>query len=266
MTRTATTALIMVFWAASTVAYALTPRQYSFNELNVKWGDVLRNTQDQQVATIFKYDTCFRKTAQEYGLPVPLLFAVARGESDFNPKAKSSANAIGLMQILWPGTANHLGIYNKSDLYDPCINIAAGGRYLKQLLTRYKGNLHLTLAAYNYGPGRIKVDAKDIPNGASWYSAYIYDHYRYVIGLGNDGKRVVLPEQYTSERKLVLVSFSKPWRTKLFVDNIRDLAPTVRLDWFDSGIGLFRVVVLHRSRAELEESKLALRRAGFWIE
>ena len=89
------------------------------------------------------------------------------------------------MQILWPDTARHLGIYRLSQLYDPCTNIDAGARYLKELLGNYDDNLHLALAAYNYGPSRIAKDGFNIPSGAEWYSGYIYRHLNYVLGDGS---------------------------------------------------------------------------------
>ena len=121
---------------------------------------------------------------RRYDLPETLLLAVARGESDFEPTARSKANAHGVMQILWPTTARHLGIYRLSELYDPCTNIDAGARYLKELVARFDGNLHLALAAYNYGPERISADVANIPKGATWYSGYIYRHLDYVLGDG----------------------------------------------------------------------------------
>ncbi|MCH8136086.1 MAG: transglycosylase SLT domain-containing protein, partial [Proteobacteria bacterium] len=66
----------------------------------------------------FPYSTCFSVAALEHDLPETLLLAVARGESDFEATARSRANAHGVMQILWPGTAKHLGIHRLSELYD----------------------------------------------------------------------------------------------------------------------------------------------------
>ena len=87
----------------------------------------------------FPHATCFGAAAIQYDLPETLLLAVARGESDFEATARSRANAHGVMQILWPDTANHLGIHRLSQLYDPCTNIDAGARYLRELLGIYDG-------------------------------------------------------------------------------------------------------------------------------
>ena len=92
------------------------------------------------------------------------------------------------MQILWPQTAKHLGIDQLEALYDPCTNILAGAKYLRELLDRYNGNLHLTLAAYNYGPGRIRKNSNSdsIPRGAQWYSSYIFHHLKHILRGASD--------------------------------------------------------------------------------
>jgi len=126
------------------------------------WKNYLRNDTGLEPSYRFPHASCFRAAAVTYGLPETLLLAVARGESDFEPTARSRANAHGVMQILWPTTANHLGIYRLTELYDPCTNIDAGARYLQEMLARFDGNLHLALAAYNYGPERISADPDGI--------------------------------------------------------------------------------------------------------
>jgi hypothetical protein len=191
--------------------------------------------------------------------------AVARGESDFEPMARSKANAHGVMQILWPTTANHLGIYRLSDLYDPCTNIDAGARYLKELVQRYDGNVHLALAAYNYGPERISKNGNGIPSGAEWYSGYIFRHLNYVLG-DNSHKTRNNDDLYSELGRSTLVSFGEPYRAKAFVTNLEQSAPGLRLDWFRKGVGEFAVVLIYEDRTDFDKSASLLRQAGFRLD
>ena len=93
-----------------------------------------------------------RKTAEKYAVDPDLVFSVVAAESNFNPKAISRRNARGLMQLL-PETARRLGV---KDVFDPAQNIDAGTRHLRNLLKLYQGDLALTLAAYNAGPGAVE--------------------------------------------------------------------------------------------------------------
>jgi len=88
--------------------------------------------------------------ACEQGIPTGLFDAVIMRESGYNPIAISSANAYGLAQLR-PGTAAGLGV----NRYDPVENLRGGARYLRQQLDRF-GQVHLALAAYNAGPGRVR--------------------------------------------------------------------------------------------------------------
>src|SRR5215467_2057583 len=93
-----------------------------------------------------------RKAAAKYEVDADLVFSVVAAESNFNPKAVSRRNARGLMQLL-PETAKRLGV---RDIYDAAQNIDGGTRYLRDLLKLYDGDLALTLAAYNAGPGAVQ--------------------------------------------------------------------------------------------------------------
>lgn len=210
----------------------------------------------------FPHATCFRAAASAHQLPETLLLAVARGESDFEPTARSKANAHGVMQILWPTTAHHLGIYRLSELYDPCTNIDAGARYLKEMLARFDGNLHLALAAYNYGPERIAANPDNIPSGANWYSAYIFRHLDYILG---DGTPVpsALPSLYSELGHSTLVEFGEPYRAAAFVERLEIAAPDVQLDWFRKGVGKFSVVMRYADKQQFEQHASLLARAGF---
>jgi len=234
-------------------------------DLDAAWQDYSTNQASLQPAYTFPHATCFRAASLAYGLPESLLLAVARGESDFEATARSRANAHGVMQILWPDTAKHLGIHRLSDLYDPCTNIDAGTRYLKELLSRYDGNLHLALAAYNYGPGRIKKNGYGIPSGAEWYSGYIYRHLNYVIGSGSITKPV--PDTlYSDVGQSTLLTFGEPYRAEAFIERLEKQSPGLKLDWFRRGTGEFEVVLTYADREEFDTSARHLASAGFRLD
>jgi hypothetical protein len=98
------------------------------------------------------YANLIHAAAQKHGLDEDLIVRVIAMESNFNPRAVSRRQALGLMQLL-PQTAAH---YSVADIFDPAQNIDAGAHYLKDLLTRYRGNLTLALAAYNAGPETVE--------------------------------------------------------------------------------------------------------------
>jgi len=95
-----------------------------------------------------KYDDLITRASQQYGISFPLLKAIIKAESDFDPQAVSKKGAKGLMQIM-PENFKPLGI---KDPFNPSENINAGARYFKQMYDRFKGKLALSLAAYNAGP------------------------------------------------------------------------------------------------------------------
>jgi soluble lytic murein transglycosylase len=100
-----------------------------------------------------------RGHAANYDIDPTLLAAVIEQESKFRADAKSSAGAIGLMQLL-PDTAKGIAIHTGgskfvlSDLYNPEINIRYGAWYLHHLMQRY-GDERTALAAYNAGQQNV---------------------------------------------------------------------------------------------------------------
>jgi soluble lytic murein transglycosylase-like protein len=99
-----------------------------------------------------RYNGLIDEAAQLYQLPESFIRAVMRVESDFNPKVVSRAGAMGLMQLM-PKTARSMGV---SDPFDARQNILGGSRYLRILANRFKGDLVLTVAAYNAGESAVE--------------------------------------------------------------------------------------------------------------
>jgi soluble lytic murein transglycosylase-like protein len=103
--------------------------------------------------------SCIIEAAGLYQLPIPLVLALIRQESDFAHQAVSPKGAMGLMQLM-PGTAASLGV---RDPFDPRENILAGCRYFRQLLDYFQGNVPLALAGYNAGYHRVISAGCQVP-------------------------------------------------------------------------------------------------------
>jgi soluble lytic murein transglycosylase-like protein len=99
-----------------------------------------------------RLDRIIDKVAREQGVDATLVKAVIQVESGFEPRARSSAGAVGLMQVM-PQTAKQYGVTGRR-LYDPRANIEAGIKHLKSLMDHLP--LHLALAAYNAGEGAVQ--------------------------------------------------------------------------------------------------------------
>ncbi|MFZ3209164.1 MAG: transglycosylase SLT domain-containing protein [Geobacteraceae bacterium] len=109
------------------------------------------------------YPLAFReeveRQALKSGIPTGLVYSIIRTESNFYPAALSPAGAIGLMQLM-PSTAKALangenGKFKTDRLTMPKENIRMGIRHLRGLLTLYKGDRMLAVAAYNAGEGNV---------------------------------------------------------------------------------------------------------------
>ncbi|MBI1981403.1 MAG: transglycosylase SLT domain-containing protein [Methylocystis sp.] len=149
-------------------------------------GEIVARQGDAKLSLVYGKAASYRGIALDdvafpaYGVPdfnaLPgsasrsIVFAVARQESAFDPKAVSSAGAMGLMQMI-ASTARHTASMRGVSfdisrmLKDPPFNAQLGAAHLGILLGEYRGAYLLTFAAYNAGGGRVKqwIDAYGDP-------------------------------------------------------------------------------------------------------
>lgn len=111
-----------------------------------------------RLAYPIEYAPLLRALQRERGVDPFVMLALIRQESFFDPRAGSSAGALGLTQVI-PSTGREvaaslgLAAFDPSWLFRPDISIAVGGAYLASQVERFGGNLYHALAAYNGGPG-----------------------------------------------------------------------------------------------------------------
>lgn len=107
--------------------------------------------QDRDPSRYTRFDEHIRQAAALYQIPEPLVRAVIKVESDYDPRAVSYAGARGLMQLM-PQTAERMQV---KDINDPRENIFGGVRYLRVLANMFNGDLDLTVAGYNAGENAV---------------------------------------------------------------------------------------------------------------
>ncbi len=126
-----------------------------------------------------RYDEYIREASALYRIPIPLIRAVIRIESDYDSRVVSSKGARGLMQLM-PAVVSDMGI---EDPHEPRQNILAGTRLLRILANRYEGDLVLTLAGYHAGMGSLARYGDEVPP-YPYTRQYVqlvvdrYNHYR----------------------------------------------------------------------------------------
>ena len=156
----------------------------------------IRSLQLDRANTILEFSSRYRIPADlaavihdeavRAGLDPELAFRLVKLESQFNPKAKSVADAIGLAQVQVATARHYDARITEQDLYDPQKNLRIGFRYLRDLHDRYGNNMRMALLAYNVGPARLQeiLDGGRTPVGR--YASALLDGYP-------PGPRVELP-------------------------------------------------------------------------
>lgn len=110
-----------------------------------------------------------KKWSQARGLDRYQVAGIIRQETIFDPRARSGANAYGLMQLLLPTARTVARVFGASampqtgeDLFDPALNIELGTAYMKQQFDKF-GRLEFVAVAYNAGPGRVPQWRSSLP-------------------------------------------------------------------------------------------------------
>jgi len=129
----------------------------------------------QRKTVAFSIEDHIQRASFEHRVDPLLIKAIIKTESNFNQFAVSSHGALGFMQLM-PGTAKDLQVTDPFDAYQ---NISGGTKYIRTMLDNYRGNLQLSLAAYNAGPGRVSRFGKipRIPETVAYVRKVMY-HYR----------------------------------------------------------------------------------------
>lgn len=134
------------------------------------------------------YDALVARAAAESGLPAALIYGLIRQESLYEPRARSHANAYGLMQLLLPtarGVAqrHNLPRPDVEALYQPARNVALGARYLAERFQRFDGQWMPAIASYNAGAGAVDRWLPETPKDADiWMENVPYNETRNYIG------------------------------------------------------------------------------------
>jgi soluble lytic murein transglycosylase-like protein len=136
-----------------------------YRSLRKAWPQLATVDQDQVPAYFIrlyypmKYQDEIEEHAKERGLDPNLVRALILQESYYNPKAKSSVGATGLMQLMPPTAKEHASRlripFAVSRLENPDVNVTLGTYHLRMLVNMFGGNTYLAVASYNAGQGNV---------------------------------------------------------------------------------------------------------------
>lgn len=152
-----------VCWTARATAYVL---RYEINRARGDfWEGVGRFAaskpprHSKQTADV---SSLIEDASRRAGLDPLLVEAVVQVESGYRWDARSPKGALGLMQLM-PGTAALYGVRTQAELLTPAINVETGIRHLLDLWQTFRGDLQLTLAAYNAGAEAVNKAGLKVP-------------------------------------------------------------------------------------------------------
>jgi len=138
--------------------------------------------------------------AVQYNVPVALILAHIKQESNFDPKAYRAEPAIndasyGLMQVLLKTAKMFVPTATVDQMYDATFNINVGTVYIAKNLNRYDGNIQDAIAAYNAGSAIKNADGKYTSSkGNTIVQSYVdkvYKNYLNYDNWLNEGANVV---------------------------------------------------------------------------
>jgi soluble lytic murein transglycosylase len=137
------------------------------------YGQTLPEEMSREAWDVFyplKWWSNIKEESKRHNLDPYLIAGIIRQETVFDPKARSRANALGLMQLL-PSTGQSVARRNNlgggriaaADLYNPVLNIQLGTAYVRQLLDDFN-RFEYVAAAYNGGETRVRRWIREMPN------------------------------------------------------------------------------------------------------
>ena len=148
------------------------------------------------------YLPLFQRVSSETGVPVALLLAHARQESNFDPSAYRSEPAIndasyGIVQVLLKTAQGIDPNATAAALFDPYYNLSIGARYIAQNLAKYPNSIQDSIAAYNSGVPRKNdagqyVNSRGVPNVQNYVDKVYTNYVDYSKWLDNGAQTIDL--------------------------------------------------------------------------
>ncbi len=153
-------AVVDYFGPAEKAQAAILANRWGWHSRAISTAASIGEYDDLSLRYPLPFETDFVRHASSAKISIPWAYGIARSESLFMRDIRSSAGAIGVMQLM-PATGrtiakkNNLPYYGIDTLTDPQANIRLGTIYLGEMANRYGGNQVLATAAYNAGPHRV---------------------------------------------------------------------------------------------------------------